>query len=380
METKILVSEIESSSDGRISARVRYGDTDDVIWFQLPVSHQPHPDLVAAAIAAVFGSAFTEWDYRGPVSSATVAHLESFTGARWDYSFCSLEPRQPGSATVLNFSGGFDSLAALALLGDETPKVSIDFGSRFARERAFFSKFDTAIVSTNARDFEKSWTFMGVGAILLADYFGAGYLSFGSILEASPWGMVAKEKRKQGNPLFSNIGLRETNPLGGMTEFGTALVAARAFPSLIEDSLSSLADSHTEKYKRKLLLLQRVAESADDVVTPLQVAAPTLKEPIEFGSQFAADFLAPGMWKHCKGTDWMRCPKGFNSWVADKKLDFYWREIPDLDPHPVASMERTISSRKEHFEIRPYRAIDWDEIRAVLSVISFFHAIPGKSW
>ena len=380
MGNRIVVSEIDSSFDGCVSARVRYGDTDDTIWFQLPVSHRPHPDLVASAIVAVFGSTFSEWEYRAPISSTTLRHLESFTGAEWDVPLYSLDPRTPGSDTVLNFSGGFDSLAAVALLGDDNPKVSIDFGSRFERERKFFSKFDTAIVSTNARDFETSWTFMGVGAILLADYFNAGYLSFGSILEASPWGMVAREKPKMGNPLFLNIGLRETNPLGGMTEFGTALIAARAFPDLIVESLSSLADRHTEKYKRKFLLLQCVAEEVDDAAVLTQMATPTLKEPIEFGRHFAADFLAPGMWTHCNGEDWMRRPGGFESWASEKSFEFYWREIPGLDPHPVLSVEQSISARKSQLGIEPYRSRDWDELRSVLSVISFFHRIPGKVW
>lgn len=380
MSSKIVVSEVDARFEGLVSARLRYGETDDVIWFQLPISHRPHPDLIASAIAAVFGSTFNKWEYRGPVSTSTLRHLESFTGAEWDAPLYSIDPRSPGKATVLNFSGGFDSLAALALLGEDKPKVSIDFGPRFERERDFFSKFDTAIVSTNARSFEKSWTFMGVGAILLADYFDAGYLSFGSILEASPWGMVARETPKLGNPLFYNIGLRETNPLGGMTEFGTALIAARAFPGLIEESLSSLADRHTEKYKRKFLLLQCVAEKFEEVDAPNKAPAPTLKEPIRFGSHFAADFLAPGMWMHCNGTDWMRRPEGFDNWAEGKDLEFYWREIPSLDPHPLASLEQTIASRKAAFGVQPYRAVDWDEIRNILNVVSFFHAIPGKVW
>lgn len=364
---------------GLVSARVRFDGTDETVWFDLPDSCKPHPDLIATAFAALFGSAFDQWIYDGPISSSALKRLETVTGAEWKTPLYDVSGREPGTGTVLNFSGGFDSLAALALYGRDLPLVSMDFGAKFKREREFFELFDTAIVATNARQFEKSWTFMGIGAILLADYFQAGYISFGSILEASPWGMVSHTGPRNGNPIFSVASLEETNPLVGLTEFGTTMLAARAFPEVIDQSLISLADRHTEKYLRKHLLLQLVRNrigSTDVGYYP----EPSLKDPLVFGANFAADFLAPGLWSHCDASRWMLPTQGFEKWAEGKSFNFYWSELPGVAYHPDPQTQRNIVTNKHDFGVQTYKAADWGDLREVLTVLSFFHPIPGQHW
>ena len=379
-ENEIVVSEIESDSSGCVSARVRTLETDRTIWFQLPDSHRPHPDSIATAIASVFGTGYDNWTYLGPISTEALSQLEAVTAADWDAPLYSVMAREPGPNTILSFSGGFDSMAALALLGESTPLVSVDFGSRFQRERAFFEQFDTAIVETNARDFEQSWTFMGSAAILMADYFDGGYLSFGSILEASPWGMLERRTPRIGHPVFRASGLDETNPLAGMTEFATARLAAMAYPGLIAESLLSLADLHTEKYMRKYLMLQIVKENLNDLNLG-DIPKPSMTSPIRFGSNFAADFLAPGLWTHNENSSrWMEIPLGFNTWRVGKDFNFYWSELPNQTFHPRETDNQEISKRKSLYGIKPYDAIDWDNFRSVLEIIKFFHQLPGKSW
>lgn len=309
MANEINVSEIEVSSSGLISARVRYENVDDQIWFQLPIAHRPHMDLIAGAIASTFGGKFDRWVYSGPLSSTAQQRLALATTATWEVPPSSLEPYQGGDRTILNFSGGFDSLAALALSGSETSLVSLDFGSRFGRERRFYEKFDTAIVETNARKFESSWTFMGAGSLLLSDFFNAGFISFGSILEASPWGFVRRGTSPNGNAIFGSVGLTEFRPVAGLTEFGTAKIALDVYPNEITNSLTSLADVHTEKYLRKNLILKALLRG-NSMDRFSNVDPPTLKAPIKFGDYLAADFLAPGVWLLCPvdSDEWMKQP------------------------------------------------------------------------
>lgn len=376
---EISISEIETSRQGLVSARVRFDDTDETVWFELPDSCTPHPDLVATAFAALFGPAFERWEYEGAVSAFALGKLEKVTASKWNNPMYDVSPRAPGARTILNFSGGFDSLAALALYGRDQPLVSMDFGEKFRRERDFFKSFDTAIVATNARQFEKSWTFMGIGSILMADYFKAGYVSFGSILEASPWGMVSRIGPRKGSPVFSVASLEETNPLAGLTEFGTAMLASRAFPEIIGQSLISLADRHTEKYLRKHLLLKLVEDKIGSVDLA-DCPEPTMKEPLVFGSNFAADFLAPGLWSKCDASRWMQPTRGFEKWAEGKNLSFYWSELPRIAYHPDPQTQRTIVANKHEFGVEPYNATDWEELREVLTVLGFFHTIPGRHW
>ena len=260
-ESKSLsVSEVDAGLDGTVAARIKDSDTDTYVWFKLPDGHRPHPDLIASAFAAVFGNFYDEWIYSAPISESAAQRLESATQSRWTVSGRKIEPYAPGRETLLNFSGGFDSLAAAALLKGHSRLVSIDFGARFEREKRFFERFDSAVVATNVRGLEKSWTFMGAPSILLADYFSAGYISFGSILEASPWNFVARRGVRRSHPVFEAIGLIETNPLVGLTEFSSARLALSSQPDLVVDSLVSLADQHTEKYLRKSLLLSAAAD------------------------------------------------------------------------------------------------------------------------
>src|SRR5699024_6541660 len=105
---------------------------------------------------------------------------------------------------VLNFSGGFDSMAALAL-EPNAHLVSLDFGGRFSRERQFFEKFQPNIIETNLVDLKLnrySWTFMGIGALLFRDELNISSYAFGSIMAGSATQLVNHpiDQQKQGLP------------------------------------------------------------------------------------------------------------------------------------------------------------------------------------
>src|SRR5699024_12658626 len=92
--------------------------------------------------------------------------------------------RRAGFRSALNFSGGFDSLAA-RVLEPHAELISLDFGGRFSRERKFFERFDPYVLETNLVDIglnRYAWSFMGIGSLLMRYELQLGAYSFGSIM------------------------------------------------------------------------------------------------------------------------------------------------------------------------------------------------------
>lgn len=63
----------------------------------------------------------------------------------------STDKEKERTGCILNFSGGFDSLAALYLMPEDTKLVAIDFGGWFEREKEFFKQFHPYTLKTNFR-------------------------------------------------------------------------------------------------------------------------------------------------------------------------------------------------------------------------------------
>ena len=129
-----------------------------------------------------------------PLSKNAKLNIENFTKATitapLQKDAVINKQHQNCSNTILNFSGGFDSLAALYLIPGNVNLVSVDFGGTFSRERNFFAKFCPYTLKTNFRQVQldkNSWTFMGAGALLYAEYLKAEYNVFGTILEATKY-------------------------------------------------------------------------------------------------------------------------------------------------------------------------------------------------
>lgn len=204
-----------------------------------------------------------------------------------------LAPRV-GNGVALNFSGGLDSLAAKYLLPGDTQLVSLDFGGRFARERAFFNQFGPRTISTNLIDTtlrSHSWSFMGIGALLLAEELSASYLAFGSIIEAAQLRLDVPRKKNITFPAFKIAGFENASPVAGVSEAGTVQIILRQQPELLCDSLRSLANPGEEKYYRKIALATVVAD-----LNGIDIMLPSLpsnqRVHYKFGQNFAVDLTA----------------------------------------------------------------------------------------
>ncbi|OFN17707.1 hypothetical protein HMPREF2604_08320 [Corynebacterium sp. HMSC055A01] len=382
MTNTLVVSDLEKSDTGLVSMRLKANEIDDELWFQLPHGFKPHSDQVAAAVGAVFGNRFEVIEFNEPLTTRAVEKLSSATKTQWKVpSICKGSPTS-GDNIALSFSGGFDSLAALAVLGETANLVSIDFGGGFERERKFFSKFETAMVETNARKFESSWTFMGLGVILLREFYGADYFAFGSIFEASPWNFLSRSGRIRSHPVFDAAGLTAVNPIVGLSEFATADLAVRKYPEQIVDSLLSLASVKSEKFYRKMLMLELSKRRNGLTIDTGALPSPEWDSCLQIGTSFAADFLAPGMFKFLgsKAKNWMDAPQALVDNFTNLSLDFYWRDntenVMDVPPRIAAK----IASGKAELGVEAYRSRDWDELREVISFLKLFHSFPGRTF
>lgn len=373
------VRDVTKSFDGRTEMEIRTKDFEDVLWFKLPSGFRPSSEQIACAVAAIFGSKFDTVEFLEPISSETRHALSRATSTNWQAPEKNETTVIGGTNSTLSFSGGFDSLAALAILGEKSNLVSIDFGKRFSREKNFFEQFSTTSVETNAREFESSWTFMGIGAILLREYFRADYFAFGSILEASPWHFSFQNRSANTHAIFAAAGLKAINPILGLTEFETTRIAAQAFPEVILESLTSLAEVHSEKYLRKTLMLKYINSEIELGLDFDEIQTPDIQNPIPWGSSFAADFLAPGIFRYCgeSANEWMEIPERSREYFEQMDLGFYWRENTALSTKLPLELRSVIAANKARLEVLPFGPTDWSNFRQLSNLLSFRHRIPS---
>jgi hypothetical protein len=282
--------------------------------------------------------------------------------------------------TLLNFSGGFDSLVAKLLAPPGTRLVSLDFGGRFSRERQFFEGFTPTIWSTNLVQTplrSGSWAFMGVGTVLSRHQHHPDGIAFGTILEAGPQNLRrTRPSAVATHPSFSAIGLQNVPLVSGLTEVGTALVLLRHAPDLVGDSLRSLAGPGEEKLFRKYALTRCVAERhALDAELP-DVATPTVPR-LAWGEAFSTDFLALWMARHASPDVSALMVAGMPTEVRDAalglSLDLFERYDPRMYDGMREEERRRLFTRLEDLGIGPYTETDETELEVVAELLSPWH-------
>lgn len=237
----------------------------------------------------------------------------------------------------LGFSGGFDSMAAKAILPNST-SVSIDFGGHFEREALFFNNLDTNIVDWDIRnkrtnstpkfDEGKNWRFMLAPLTLFRENKPNILIATGTIMEASPYWLQLGNKSESNYYSHSGYGAGVSlfNPVAGLTEISTALIVSKAYSKeVVESSLCSLAAPTTFKFHRKKALLALVNN---------KVYIPEVK--YKFGSAIADDFLTLYF-----------CWKFGKKWVKEN----YSLNFPDDTPNfDMSFVERVNTQNMLHID------------------------------
>lgn len=356
----------------------------ETLYFTVPPGFHAHRDLVCAALTTLAGRKYgvVAFDFAG--SAQARAAIEATYGIKLEFKGDPQPPRQAGDATLLNFSGGFDSMSALALTeGRPVQLLSVDFGGAFAREEAYFRDFDTIVCSTDLRrkGFHRNdWRFMAACSLLLADMLSLGTIGFGSPLEASSWNFRRSYAgRPPDDRLFGALGLHQTSWIRGITEIGTAMVMLALKPDAIVPSLASLATKGTEKYLRKQLLVEIAAETLGRPLPAIGDRA-AAREPVAFGTIFTVDFLALYFLKRFGRAFVSTFVSGLPddsemNEVLGANLDFYLKYHPGFIEHIPSAMRNHVLGRLHEAALYPYNEADFESFALVRRFFGRYHSI-----
>lgn len=368
-------------------------DKADTLSFSLrPKVAAIENDAIACALATLCGKGYEKISMELEVSEKCLEELRKFTGAEietapgksFDLFRRLFAPKRKAEGKyILNFSGGFDSMAAMALMPPEKRAlVAIDFGGWFQREADFFEEFHPYTLTTNFRQLKydrESWTFMGTGSLLFAGPLNAKHHVFGTILEASANNLrdnPVKAKQVDFAP-FSILGIKEVHLMIGLTEVATAMIMTKFYPEKVEKSLASLAAATSEKRYRKQVLTEIVCERYGRDLQLPACKNPDEKQITAFGTYFATDFLALYELKH-RGLEVVNrtvvdIPQEAIDLANSLSLEFYERlntkflhTIPDdIRPYYL--------ERLEECGVVPYTEKDWEEFKIVRQFLGQYH-------
>lgn len=228
----------------------------DAVFHVPPAVEGVHPDLLALA------TILTLHPFVGTRLSFDFCASEEFKAAcqRWlsyDCEFAptprgvTIEPRPEGSAPALAFSGGVDSVAALAVMPADTHCIFLDrivpdgqlAGSAYNKDSALVAcEMVTQLGYTVHRvqstmeyvrkpvGFPVDWS-NGVPAVLLADYLDLASIAWGVVAESGyrvgAHGFADFASRpiyRRWDRLLRAVGLRLAAPVAGASEVGTAII------------------------------------------------------------------------------------------------------------------------------------------------------------
>lgn len=361
-------------------------DLDKDLWIRLPDGvERPDDDLIAGVFATLGGPDLDAIAMELNVTPAIRDAIESFCG-------CALSVGMRGvgrdwtegfDGHAISFSGGFDSLAASALLPPGPELVSMDFGGWFQRETEFFIEFSPHVVSSNFRMEglgRRSWLFMLTGILLLKDHLRLGKYTTGSIFGSSPWNFRRNiEASFKAPPLLRAFGLEPINPTNGVTEVVTTLLTMHHFPGRVQESLKSLAAPGSGKSQRKQMLVASLYREGRAALNYVPEVALLEDSPMHWGESLADDLLIPYMLRH-SGIDATNAlmsgiPAEVYELTQDFSLNFFERYHTGFYMGLGLSHSKHIHNALSDVGVEPYAERDWTEYRAVAELLSKYHSV-----
>lgn len=376
-----------SVDDGTFAVAVRTTEGDgtigeDTLHFGVPGGFHAHPDCVAAALSTLCGRKYAEIAFDFPVSDRCRSMIEDCYGVAIKVPGA-VARRVAGPNLMLNFSGGFDSLAAMLTAGSELPMVSMDFGPPFEREERYFSSFRTNVCKTDLRQKGyglNDWRFMASGSLLMADCLEAGAFGFGSIFEAAPWHFsprTASGKPRSLGP-FGAVGAMDVAWTRPLTEFGTAMVVLSRAPETVAPSLTSLASPGSEKLYRKQLLIE-VASRRLGLPAPDRATFVKPKKRTPWGKAFTVDFLALFFVREYGRAfveEWMDLPEDDEFAEASRgDLGFYLKYNPNLIGYIPPDIRNRVLNAFHECGLLPYNEIDFESFARVRKLLGRSYAV-----
>ncbi|QGU08478.1 hypothetical protein COCCU_12895 [Corynebacterium occultum] len=359
-------------SSRRVSLTMHYDNTDHEIWYEFDREIETTSSLVAIAVAPLCGRAFDEVSFDFEIDGEALESIRSFTRA--DVS-APTKPREPQrdsedrDGTILSFSGGFDSIAAKALLPDDTHLVSLDLGGWFKREAEYFGRFNPITIKTNIRQVpdqrtaltSNNWLFMATGTILCSYHLGAKYHVFGTIL-GERFSFPASPRKI---PLMESIGLQEAPITSGITEIGTTRIMLQTHPEEVAASLQSLANNGDRKQYYKQSMVTLLAEELG-VKNPISDFNPEWKNKVGFGGSYttalsALYFMAKGRMDLIAPL-YDEIPAEAVTFSKSHRMDFMTRVNTDFYHWTPRHLRNPLFEKLSNLDLVPYSESDWDEV------------------
>lgn len=375
MSNRIAFTDIDVSKDGYLRCSVRRGSSKE-LWIELPYSFNPEPDLIAAAYAALCGTAFDEIEIDLPLGPGLAEIIEKSCQASLTYLPGKDIRRKPGQAQALNFSGGFDSLAAKEIM-PEAHLVSLDFGGRFSREIDFFSRFYPLTFRTNLVDLglnKYSWTFMGIGSVLLTDELALRSYGFGSIQAGSLPRLFTRplDQRTLGLAGANSLGLVVENPVAGISEIGAIQISANKNPTILLDILRSVALPNEDKFQRKYQMIEAVSKDLNLNFNLPEY--PKITKLPEWGDSFARDLASMAVASKLGIDAVSRSYKdGIPTAVAEKLNALSLTFMERFNPHAYRGVRQDILadwySRLIKNGVHPYTRQDWIDAATAMKLL-----------
>lgn len=355
----------------------------DNVYFRLDKEIFISDNNIAIALSTFCRRGYDEIYFDLNLTKDIVNLIASFSNANViAKNILSEEPKQDSESSGkigLNFSGGFDSLAAKIILGEYAELISVSF---FESEYNFFKKFKPHTLETNFRQLgyaDNDWTFMGVGSILFSDYLNLKYHLFGTVLEAfhmHAYKDFASRQKFIEEP-FNLAGLTDIKLIQGLTEIGTALVVCNVEPYLINDSIISLAPQGTEKRYRKQLIVQSLIKKFNLNIYLEQTVPPIESERRNWGEYFAVDFLALYILKYMGYEEVSKIvnnvPSDVIEFVKNHSLTFYERFNTNFLNNIPSEFKSEILKNLATAKILPYTQEDFEELYEVMVYLSNYH-------
>ncbi|EFG80244.1 hypothetical protein HMPREF0281_02337 [Corynebacterium ammoniagenes DSM 20306] len=353
---------------------MNYHSEEHEIWYEFDREIETTPTLVAVALAPLCGRAFESVSFDFEIEPDVLHSIKTFTQAEVvaPKGQPSLQQENRQNSTILSFSGGFDSVAAKALMTKDTHLVSLDLGGWFKREAAYFERYSPITIKTNIRQVpdqrtaltKNNWLFMATGAILCAKHLGASYHVFGSIL-GERFSFPASKRRI---PLLESIGLIDVPVTAGITELGTTKIMLQTHYDEVADSLISLANKGDRKqyYKQAMVALLADELGLDNPVTdfsakwdrkiPFNRSYTTALSSLYFIAHGRLDLIEPL---------YDEIPTSVIEFARSLTMGFMNKVNTDFYEWTPKLIRTPLFEKLSELELLPYTESDWAEIHEV---------------
>ncbi len=360
-QVKITFEAIQNQS-GWIQADYKDGLHEGCIRFEMSDAIDVRDDIVAEALAALFGQYYDTIELALKVSNKTKKQIEARTGAQLickvGMLFWNINKMMRQDIKTLNFNGDLSNLSALALTPGEVNKVSLDFGQESIRMYEMFDRWNSRIVKTNvmATHFPKITSdYYMIGSILYKDYFNTTYMITGLQLNPLTFNMTKIEAEQA---IAGMINLPHSL---GLTVVGHTKIACRHWSNILESAISSvkLSEPHVSSLQRLLVEIENERNYLG-----LRIHSRDLQPTqIVWGSDARLDFIALYILKHGgreKAEKLVRdIPVSAEALVAQCDFNFYDRFYPGAFYFMSWSFREAVQKVLEKNEILFYSEADW---------------------